>query len=258
MKILTIQGSPHKGNTFHVTEKVEQYLKQKEDIEFEHIFLKDMHLELCKGCFSCLRIGEEHCPLKDDRDMLYKKMMQADAVIFASPVYVMNVTALMKNFVDRFAYICHRPRFFTKHAMVITTTGVIGLKEVKEYLEIVASVWGFRTVTKLGVATPPHKNIPSTVIQKRNQVITKAAEQFYQTLKKKEWKPSLNHIIQFRVQRGVFLIDKTAKEMPKDHEFYKPLKNKKFYVKAKVGFFKNLIAWALEKIIVRTSMKGMK
>ena len=82
------------------------------DVKFEYLFLQDTHLEMCRGCFNCVSRGEEFCPLKDDREDIEKRILEADGVIFASPVYCQMVSGLMKNFIDRFAYLFHRPVFF--------------------------------------------------------------------------------------------------------------------------------------------------
>jgi multimeric flavodoxin WrbA len=50
-------------------------------------------------------------------------MMNADGIIFVSPAYANNVTGLMKNFIDRFAYVGHRPNFFNQCPMLVATTG---------------------------------------------------------------------------------------------------------------------------------------
>ncbi|WP_269850614.1 flavodoxin family protein [Methanosarcina horonobensis] len=84
------------------------------NIEFEYLMLKDADLSQCHGCFVCFTTGENHCPCKDDAPAIEQKMHSADGVIFATPVYGMNVSALMKTFIDRFSYIFHRPRFFDK------------------------------------------------------------------------------------------------------------------------------------------------
>ena len=113
MKVLAIMGSPKKrGNTYELTRKVEENMKLLGAVEFEYVFLKDLNLESCLGCGICFDKGEELCPLKDERPILEEKMQTADGVIFTSPNYVFNVSGLMKNFIDRFAYVCHRPRFF--------------------------------------------------------------------------------------------------------------------------------------------------
>jgi len=70
-------------------------------------------------------------------------MHEADAVVFATPVYGLNVTGQMKVFVDRFSYIFHRPRFFDKKAFILTTAGIMGNTEVQKYLTTVARIWGF-------------------------------------------------------------------------------------------------------------------
>jgi multimeric flavodoxin WrbA len=58
-------------------------------------------------------------------------MMEADGVIFASPIYTFHVTGLMKNFIDRFSYCVHRPRFFGKKAMVYVLRGGMFKESIK-------------------------------------------------------------------------------------------------------------------------------
>jgi NAD(P)H-dependent FMN reductase len=258
MKITAIIGSPHRGNTLKITQQVEKNMKNLGDVEFDYLFLKDIDLRQCIGCFNCLRIGKEFCPLKDDRDRILEQINKSDGVVFATPVYVMNVTSLMKNFIDRFAYICHRPQFFRLHAMVVATTGGIGLKEVKKYMSMVATVWGFRSVTTLGIATPPHKDIPQEMIDKRNREVDKASVEFYNRIMSKSWSPSLDHVIQFRAQRAIFTIDDNKEEMPADYEFYRPLLKSHFYVDAPVNFFKDKIAWIFERIVRHSMQKTIK
>lgn len=84
-------------------------------------------------------------------------MLEADGVIFATPVYVYNVTWLWKTFLDRFAYICHRPRFHGKHAMVIVSTGAVGLSFVTKLLSFEIGTWGFSVAQKLGAICPTGK-----------------------------------------------------------------------------------------------------
>ena len=62
--------------------------------------------------------------------MIREEMLNADGLIFVSPVYAHQVTALMKNFIDRFAYVLHRPCFLDKAALIISTTELTGLEDV--------------------------------------------------------------------------------------------------------------------------------
>lgn len=84
-------------------------MRRQGDVEFEHLCVKDADLGYCRGCLNCFTKGESYCPLKDDRQSIEQKMLDADGVIFLSPNYAGNVSAMMKNFIDRFAYVGHRP-----------------------------------------------------------------------------------------------------------------------------------------------------
>jgi NAD(P)H-dependent FMN reductase len=218
-------------------------------VNFDYLLLKDVHLEPCRGCFLCLSKGKEHCPLKDDRDDILKRMLAADGIIMASPVYVMNVSGLIKNFIDRMAFICHRPRFFTRHAMVVSTTGNIGLRSVLKYLTGVCRTWMFRSVTTLGLVTPPQSLVTEKLKKGNAKKTASATAHFYRRLKStKPIAPGLKSLIQFRIQRVIFTFDETREDMPADHEFYRPLHEQPFYVDAKINPLKNLIAWLVEKI----------
>jgi len=67
MKVTAVLGSPNKGNGYKISEAIERELKQLGVEDFERIWLKDIHLEMCMGCFTCFSKGEECCPLKDDK-----------------------------------------------------------------------------------------------------------------------------------------------------------------------------------------------
>jgi multimeric flavodoxin WrbA len=53
MKILTIMGSPRKGNTYRAVRRIEENMKAMGDVEFEYLWLKDAGLAECKGCTVC-------------------------------------------------------------------------------------------------------------------------------------------------------------------------------------------------------------
>ena len=66
-------------------------------------------------------------------------MEQADGLIIATTTFNLRETALLKNFLDHFNYMLHRPHFFTKKALIITTVGGIGgkntIKSIKGTLQ---------------------------------------------------------------------------------------------------------------------------
>jgi len=149
-------GSPRKkGNTFEAVERVRDILMGlDENLDFEYLFLADCRLEMCRGCFTCFAKGEDKCPLKDDRGLIYSKMMEADGIILAAPTYAMGVPALMKNFIDRLAYTLHRPCFFDKAFLAVSTVGgVMGMKQALAQLALLSS--GAKKSLKLGIPMPP-------------------------------------------------------------------------------------------------------
>ncbi len=244
--VLAIIGSPKKkGNTYEVTKKVEEKMKQLGDVEFEYLFLKDVNLQPCKGCFACIPKDENLCPLKDDRAKIEEMIMGADGVILASPVYVMHVTWLMKILVDRLAYICHRPRFFNQKAMAISTTAGIGLKETLDYLEQVAGGWGLDFVNKLGIQTPPWP-LSSKLQDNNHKKIQNAAKIFYNALESKKLSsPNLNDYMRFKIIKRM---SKRLKEyLRADYKFYKNYES--YYYDTKIGNFKKFAAWFMLKIV---------
>ncbi|MCK5490936.1 MAG: flavodoxin family protein, partial [Candidatus Pacebacteria bacterium] len=56
-------------------------------------------IEFCNGCLTCDSTGL--CNIRDDMQMIYSKLEDADLIILGSPTYFDNVTGMMKNFIDR-------------------------------------------------------------------------------------------------------------------------------------------------------------
>lgn len=249
MKILTIIGSPRKkGNSYKAAKKLEQEMKNRGNYEFEYLFLKDAHLEICRGCFNCISQGSELCPLYDDRNMIEDKMKEADGLVMVSPVYVMNVSALMKNLIDRLAYRCHRPVYHGKKAIVLSTTGGMGLDKTLKYMKDIAEVWGYDVADECGLITPPFPS--SKKLKKKNKdKLFKTAAKFDKPLKsattnKMEKKSvGFNRYLTFRIFKT---ISEDVKDyMPADYQFYE---NKKYYHPGKIGTLTRIRTWIMLKM----------
>jgi multimeric flavodoxin WrbA len=101
--ILGVVGSPRiEGNTERVV--AEALNAAKEDgAEIELLRLADRDIQPCTACLSCRKTGE--CLIRDDFNPIFEKMVQADGIILASPVYFSSATPQMKALIDRAGYL---------------------------------------------------------------------------------------------------------------------------------------------------------
>ncbi len=74
---------------------------QKAGVEVEYIKLADKKIKPCIGCYTCWTKTPCKCIFKDDMIELREKYRAADLVVFASPLYIFNVTGTFKTFMDR-------------------------------------------------------------------------------------------------------------------------------------------------------------
>lgn len=102
MKILCLQGGARKkGNTAKALEWAHEELTSMGH-EVESIYLTAKNLKGCLGCAACKKKPDEvGCVQKDDIPEILEKMVKAEAVIFASPLYFWGVTAQLKAVIDR-------------------------------------------------------------------------------------------------------------------------------------------------------------
>jgi len=101
MKIVTILGSPRKrGNTAAVLRAFEELAGPQHEVE--RINITDYHVAGCRGCDVCQDwLDEPGCLQKDDVVGLLKRILAADAVVYACPVYCWAFPAQLKALMDR-------------------------------------------------------------------------------------------------------------------------------------------------------------
>ena len=145
-KVTAFVGTARKKHTYYAVHTFLSSLQSFGDVEYEIVALTDCKLEMCRGCKSCFRKGEEFCTLQDDRDVLIEKMMASDGVVFATPNYSYQVSASMKMFLDRLGFVFHRPRFFGKTFTSIVAQGIYGGSKIVKYLDFVGMGLGFNVV----------------------------------------------------------------------------------------------------------------
>jgi multimeric flavodoxin WrbA len=109
MKIIGFSGSPREsGNTLWAVKKILDGAKQA---GAETMLFSSSNLEIkpCRGCYGC-KNSDNGCVINDDMQKIYAGLKDAVAVVFASPVYMGQMTGQAKAFMDRL-FPTNSPRF---------------------------------------------------------------------------------------------------------------------------------------------------
>ena len=150
MKVFIYSGSnrPKVSLSNRLAELFKIYLKEKQ-IDCDVFTPFNSHLEYCKGCASCFMTGR--CPINDDINRIKQSMFDSDVIIFISPVYAHQVTAPMKNFIDRVCYMSHFMPFAGKAAIPISVSDTNGNKYVTDYLEKQMHYLGLTLIDRIDI-----------------------------------------------------------------------------------------------------------
>ena len=99
-KVLLINGSPRpNGNTFHMLTWLKNHLEENK-LEVELYQIAGKKINLCTGCYSCIKTGK--CvQQEEDYVEICQKIVEADAVVFGTPTYNTSITMQLKILLDR-------------------------------------------------------------------------------------------------------------------------------------------------------------
>lgn len=67
--------------------------------EVEKISLSGKEIQFCRGCMACHKLG--YCVIKDDVNGIMAKVMEADVIVWATPIYYYGMCGQMKTLIDR-------------------------------------------------------------------------------------------------------------------------------------------------------------
>ena len=244
MKILIINGSAHRGNTWKLAEYAKKYLSECDNkIKFEEIHLIEEKLPFCIGCSNCFRKGYEKCPHYSIVGKIVEKMDEADGIIFVTTTYNMRETALLKNFFDHLCFMLHRPHFFESKALIITTVGAVGGGDaVKSVMKTLKGI-GFNkcyTFYKSSLSWNAYKPDNRTLT-----ALNKTVKKFYRDVKSKRlYSPDISLLIPYNLFRGMSLAYVPGTEYAtKDGEHWTEecRMNSVYSPKIKVPFYKMIV-----------------
>ena len=72
---------------------------QESGNKVEKVYLRDKNIGFCKGCLAC--VNTNRCVIKDDAAEIVEKMLAADVIVFATPIYYYEMSGQMKTLLDR-------------------------------------------------------------------------------------------------------------------------------------------------------------
>ena len=99
-KVLILSGSPRKGGNSDLL--CDEFLRGAKEAgnDVEKIRVAEKNIGYCTGCYYCQKSGGV-CAKKDDMTELLQKMIDADVIVLASPVYFYSIDAQLKTVIDR-------------------------------------------------------------------------------------------------------------------------------------------------------------
>jgi multimeric flavodoxin WrbA len=103
MKLCSVCGSPRNGNTEWMLKQLHA-MAVSGGITSDIVLLRKQDIKACRGCLTCEKGGKNRkgiCSIKDDMQEIYPRLLEADLIVFGTPVYFEMLSGLLKNFIDR-------------------------------------------------------------------------------------------------------------------------------------------------------------
>lgn len=151
MKITIINGTAHKGSTYHIA----RMIADKTGGQITEFFLPKDFNQFCCGCINCFNISEKKCPHYEQLAPITNAMVESDVLIFESPVYAYHATGAMKVLLDHYAYqwMVHSPEpsMFKKQAVCVSTAAGAGMKSTIKDMADSLWFWGVPKIYKFGL-----------------------------------------------------------------------------------------------------------
>ena len=153
MKILGICGSP-RGNKSQTRAMLDALLAgaKAKGAEVECVDLGKVRIGFCQACEACHK-GPD-CVLNDDGRLILQRMLEADGIVLASPVYLDHVTAQMKALLDRTSHFIHCLRLTGKYMAALTTSGGGGGEATMAFMKRYAVMVGAQFAGSVDARVP--------------------------------------------------------------------------------------------------------
>ena len=128
--VLILSGSPRKdGNSDILCNEFMRGAAESGN-EVEKIRVAEKKIGFCTGCYACRNTGV--CAIKDDMDEVMQKLIDADVIVLASPVYFNSIDAQLKALIDR--TVCRWTEVKDKEFYYIMTAADSGIESMETTL----------------------------------------------------------------------------------------------------------------------------
>ena len=154
IKILGINGSPRKyGNTFKLL-SIAIKLAENFGANTEIIHLYDYNLKPCIGCLSDIQEACQYpCILNDDMKIIYDKILLANGIIIATPVYWYSTSTQMKIFIDRLTAFENMIITHGKCPLEGKVAGIIACGNDSGTIQVISNLYAI--LNSMGITIPP-------------------------------------------------------------------------------------------------------
>ncbi|OHB42143.1 MAG: hypothetical protein A2Y11_05590 [Planctomycetes bacterium GWC2_39_26] len=98
-KVIGIFGSPRQNGNSDILLNSAIRGVETNGVDIERIIVRDLKIAPCNSCGGCWEKGV--CVIDDDMQKIYSRLVDADGIMVASPIYFMGVSAQLKAFIDR-------------------------------------------------------------------------------------------------------------------------------------------------------------
>ncbi len=100
IKVLAFATSPRRhGNSETALDWLLAAMEKEEEVRIEKIVLEEAGINPCRGCNACETLNR--CVQRDGMDSIHDKLIEADCIVLASPIYCMGLCSQAKALVDR-------------------------------------------------------------------------------------------------------------------------------------------------------------
>lgn len=170
MKILGFVGSPREGSNTEIMVKQILSGASENGAQTKIFNLSKMNIAPCSACMHC-KANDGRCATDDDMQTIYKEIQEADAFILGSPVYMWQMTAQSKLFLDRlyaFYMTGFEKKYGKKDMALVFSQGNPDGNLFAEHFEYLKNMFGFLGYNVVDLLSSTDNTVPGAVADKQD------------------------------------------------------------------------------------------